>query len=85
MNLGTWDRSFLKYSPLLNARFTFITCFAKSCGSCFILVFSYVEAFNLFGNIFFCQQLKKEGRRNEYEMHKLLALNQRQKMVNNHP
>lgn len=28
-------------------------------------------------------QLKKEGRRNEYEMHKLLALNQRQKMVNN--
>ncbi|KAG1326988.1 kinesin-like protein KIN-4C [Cocos nucifera] len=25
-------------------------------------------------------QLKKEGRRNEYEMHKLLALNQRQKM-----
>ncbi|KAL6960207.1 hypothetical protein U1Q18_045834 [Sarracenia purpurea var. burkii] len=27
------------------------------------------------------QKLKKEGRRNEYEMHKLLALNQRQKMV----
>ncbi|KAL3830389.1 hypothetical protein ACJIZ3_019191 [Penstemon smallii] len=26
-------------------------------------------------------QLKKEGRRNEYEMHKLLALNQRQKQV----
>ncbi|PKA52667.1 Kinesin-like protein FLA10 [Apostasia shenzhenica] len=26
-------------------------------------------------------QLKKEGRRNEYEMHKLLALSQRQKMV----
>ncbi|CAK9163619.1 unnamed protein product [Ilex paraguariensis] len=26
-------------------------------------------------------RLKKEGRRNEYEMHKLLALNQRQKMV----
>ncbi|OIW16560.1 hypothetical protein TanjilG_17733 [Lupinus angustifolius] len=26
-------------------------------------------------------QLKKEGRRNEYEMHKMLALNQRQKMV----
>ncbi|XP_054788474.1 kinesin-like protein KIN-4C isoform X2 [Prosopis cineraria] len=26
-------------------------------------------------------QLKKEGRRTEYEMHKLLALNQRQKMV----
>ncbi|XP_016460351.1 kinesin-like protein KIN-4C [Nicotiana tabacum] len=26
-------------------------------------------------------QLKKEGRRNEYEMHKLMALNQRQKMV----
>lgn len=26
-------------------------------------------------------QLKKEGRRNEFEMHKLLALNQRQKMV----
>ncbi|VFQ74221.1 unnamed protein product [Cuscuta campestris] len=26
-------------------------------------------------------QLKKEGRRNEYEMHKLLAFNQRQKMV----
>ncbi|KAL9234739.1 hypothetical protein vseg_009572 [Gypsophila vaccaria] len=26
-------------------------------------------------------QLKKEGRRKEYEMHKLLALNQRQKMV----
>ncbi|KAK6940261.1 Kinesin motor domain [Dillenia turbinata] len=26
-------------------------------------------------------QLRKEGRRNEYEMHKLLALNQRQKMV----
>ncbi|KAK3425731.1 hypothetical protein EUGRSUZ_F02150 [Eucalyptus grandis] len=26
-------------------------------------------------------QLKKEGRRNDYEMHKLLALNQRQKMV----
>ncbi|KAF6143479.1 hypothetical protein GIB67_029648 [Kingdonia uniflora] len=26
-------------------------------------------------------QLKKEGRRNEYEMHKLVALNQRQKMV----
>ncbi|KAM0870635.1 hypothetical protein ACQ4PT_039877 [Festuca glaucescens] len=26
-------------------------------------------------------QLKKEGRRNEYEMHKLLALNQKQKMV----
>ncbi|GAB4862075.1 Kinesin-like protein KIN-4C, variant 3 [Ancistrocladus abbreviatus] len=26
-------------------------------------------------------QLKKEGRRNEYEMHKLLALNHRQKMV----
>ncbi|KAL3371894.1 hypothetical protein AABB24_008437 [Solanum stoloniferum] len=26
-------------------------------------------------------QLKKEGRRNEYERHKLLALNQRQKMV----
>ncbi|CAI8599148.1 unnamed protein product [Vicia faba] len=26
-------------------------------------------------------QLKKEGRRNEYEMHKLQALNQRQKMV----
>ncbi|KAH6816991.1 P-loop containing nucleoside triphosphate hydrolases superfamily protein [Perilla frutescens var. frutescens] len=26
-------------------------------------------------------QLKKEGRRNEYEMHKLLALNQRQKLV----
>ncbi|KAL9330001.1 hypothetical protein ACSQ67_005004 [Phaseolus vulgaris] len=26
-------------------------------------------------------QLKKEGRRNEYEMHKLLALNRRQKMV----
>ncbi|XWS25382.1 hypothetical protein CRYUN_Cryun27aG0063900 [Craigia yunnanensis] len=26
-------------------------------------------------------QLKKEGRRNEYEMHKLLSLNQRQKMV----
>lgn len=29
----------------------------------------------------FIHQLKKEGRRNEYEMHKLLALNQRQKMV----
>ncbi|KAL5984967.1 hypothetical protein ACLOJK_038804 [Asimina triloba] len=27
------------------------------------------------------QKLKKEGRRNEYEMHKLMALNQRQKMV----
>ncbi|KAL0308106.1 UNVERIFIED_CONTAM: Kinesin-like protein KIN-4C [Sesamum angustifolium] len=27
------------------------------------------------------RQLKKEGRRNEYEMHKLLALNQRQKLV----
>jgi len=26
-------------------------------------------------------QLKKEGRRNEYERHKLEALNQRQKMV----
>ncbi|GFP89555.1 chromosome-associated kinesin kif4 [Phtheirospermum japonicum] len=26
-------------------------------------------------------QLKKEGRRNEYELHKLLALNQRQKLV----
>ncbi|XP_030528658.1 kinesin-like protein KIN-4C isoform X2 [Rhodamnia argentea] len=26
-------------------------------------------------------QLKKEGRRNDYEMHKLLALNQRQKLV----
>uniref|UniRef100_A0ACD5YZ84 Uncharacterized protein n=1 Tax=Avena sativa TaxID=4498 RepID=A0ACD5YZ84_AVESA len=26
-------------------------------------------------------ELKKEGRRNEYEMHKLLALNQKQKMV----
>ncbi|CAN8264877.1 unnamed protein product [Cochlearia groenlandica] len=26
-------------------------------------------------------QLKKEGRRNEYEMHKLMALNQKQKMV----
>ncbi|XP_030455317.1 kinesin-like protein KIN-4C [Syzygium oleosum] len=26
-------------------------------------------------------QLKKEGRRNDYEMHKVLALNQRQKMV----
>jgi hypothetical protein len=26
-------------------------------------------------------QLKKEGRKNEYEMHKLLALNQRTKMV----
>ncbi|KAL5559975.1 hypothetical protein UlMin_036186 [Ulmus minor] len=26
-------------------------------------------------------QLRKEGRRNEYELHKLLALNQRQKMV----
>ncbi|XP_010254537.1 PREDICTED: kinesin-like protein KIN-4C [Nelumbo nucifera] len=26
-------------------------------------------------------QLKKEGRRNEYELHKLLALNQRQRMV----
>uniref|UniRef100_A0A7N0UPR4 Kinesin motor domain-containing protein n=1 Tax=Kalanchoe fedtschenkoi TaxID=63787 RepID=A0A7N0UPR4_KALFE len=26
-------------------------------------------------------QLRKEGRRNEYEMHKLVALNQRQKMV----
>ena len=33
-------------------------------------------------NAFFIHfQLKKEGRRNEYEMHKLLALNQRQKMV----
>lgn len=29
----------------------------------------------------FCGKLKKEGRRNEFEMHKLLALNQRQKMV----
>lgn len=26
-------------------------------------------------------QLKKEGRRNEYEMHKLMALNQKQKLV----
>lgn len=28
-----------------------------------------------------CMQLRKEGRRNEYERHKLQALNQRQKMV----
>lgn len=28
-----------------------------------------------------CLQLKKEGRRNEYERQKLQALNQRQKMV----
>lgn len=27
------------------------------------------------------EQLKKEGRWNEYEMHKLLALNQKQKMA----
>lgn len=37
---------------------------------------------NLLIHIFCHFQLKKEGRRNEYEMHKLLALNQRQKMVN---
>ncbi|XP_042020627.1 kinesin-like protein KIN-4C isoform X2 [Salvia splendens] len=30
---------------------------------------------------FVVSMLKKEGRRNEYEMHKLLALNQRQKLV----
>lgn len=35
--------------------------------------------FNLVGYNF--KQLKKEGRRNEYERHKLEALNQRQKMV----
>lgn len=35
----------------------------------------------LTNNNFFGMQLKKEGRRNEYERHKLLALNQRQKMV----
>jgi hypothetical protein len=29
----------------------------------------------------FDKQLKKEGRRNEFERHKLQALNQRQKMV----
>lgn len=29
----------------------------------------------------FVKQLRKEGRRNEYERHKLQALNQRQKMV----
>jgi len=29
----------------------------------------------------FAKQLKKEGRRNEFERHKLQALNQRQKMV----
>lgn len=29
----------------------------------------------------FQMQLRKEGRRNEYERHKLQALNQRQKMV----
>lgn len=28
-----------------------------------------------------CQQLKKEGRRNAYELHKIQALHQRQKMV----
>lgn len=32
--------------------------------------------------VFYFKQLKKEGRRNEYERHKLEALNQRQKMVN---
>lgn len=31
--------------------------------------------------LFILMQLKKEGRRNEYERHKLQALNQRQKMV----
>jgi len=30
---------------------------------------------------FFAKQLKKEGRRNEYERHKLQALNQRQKLA----
>lgn len=35
--------------------------------------------FNLVGHN--VKQLKKEGRRNEYERHKLEALNQRQKMV----
>lgn len=35
----------------------------------------------LTNNNFFGMQLKKEGRRNEYERHKLQALNQRQKMV----
>lgn len=29
----------------------------------------------------FAKQLRKEGRRNEFERHKLQALNQRQKMV----
>lgn len=36
---------------------------------------------SLLMHILIHNQLKKEGRRNEYEMHKLLALNQRQKMV----
>lgn len=32
-------------------------------------------------HFFFAKQLKKEGRRNEYERHKLQALNQRQKLA----
>lgn len=39
---------------------------------------------NLFYSVFTLTihiQLRKEGRRNEYERHKLQALNQRQKMV----
>jgi hypothetical protein len=32
-------------------------------------------------HILFYKQLRKEGRRNEYERHKLQALNQRQKLV----
>lgn len=30
------------------------------------------------------RQLKKEGRRNAYELHKIQALHQRQKMVSHH-
>lgn len=38
----------------------------------------------LFISCTFLKQLRKEGRRNEYERHKLQALNQRQKLVSLH-
>lgn len=61
-----------------------LRCYAYSCltiVSCSINVVHYHTVVSHLDFIFVNCQLKKEGRRNEYEMHKLLALNQRQKMV----
>lgn len=42
----------------------------------------YIEVYEIFLDIIMHQQLKKEGRKNEHEMHKLLDSNQRLKKVN---